>query len=927
VDDLRREMGNGTAPPANIPLDLAPLLSPYEQYHHLSLKVERLPVGARLSAGRNNGDRTWSLAVDELDGLIYLPPAGANDAHRLAIRIFNLDGEYAATLAVVEVTISPSGAAAALAVDAAPTSRAAANPGKDSELARLRDELAAIHAVLSERDTELAQAKSAAEEGRKSATADAQAALQKAEAAWKAGEAVRLAAIEAKGREQSARALAETTSKVARAEAALAAAQSAAEQARQSAATEAQAALQKTEASWKAGEAQRLAAAEAQWREQSARALAEATSRVERAEAALAEARAQPQSARDPGKDAELVRLRDELAAIRAAFTKRDTELAEARSAAEQARKSAATEMQAALQKAEANAKAGEAVRLAAAEANWREQSARALAEATSRIERAEAALAKTHAQSQPARDPSEAVELKRLRDELAVARATLSKSEADLAEARSAAEQARKSVPAEVRAALAKAEANWKSGEAQRLAAAEAKAREQTTRSLAEAIARAERAEAGLAEARARPGAARNPGNDAELTRLRDDLASVRAILNDRETELVEARQRREQISAEQSRHMVDAALASARIAWDAELEERLARVAAEAAAALDKNRAAWQAEQQDRVAKAEAPAQEPITQAQARWRQEAAVALTKAQGAWKAGEAQRLAAAEAKGREQAAQALAEANARAERAEAALAGAPAQSAPARDPGAEAELARLRDELAAMRGVLVERETELAEARSASEQARERAAAEAQVAVQKAEQAWKVEAAQRPPVAQAEPAKEASAKNNTRGTLTEAVKRERRARLMRHLVRGGALAASLAGAAILYPRVEPIVVENWLPVIATVTSDKLDQFVTWMTPTPQVLEPTPAAPRPAEQIVERRTVIAAPVANVRAGPSPAAGVIATLPRDTEVSPVERRGSWVLIRFGGDEEGNHKREGWVSGPFLKDATGR
>jgi hypothetical protein len=40
----------------------------------ITLRVEGLPQLARLSAGQNNGDRTWSLSLDELEGLLYFPP-------------------------------------------------------------------------------------------------------------------------------------------------------------------------------------------------------------------------------------------------------------------------------------------------------------------------------------------------------------------------------------------------------------------------------------------------------------------------------------------------------------------------------------------------------------------------------------------------------------------------------------------------------------------------------------------------------------------------------------------------------------------------------------------------------------------------------------------------------------------------------------
>src|SRR5579863_2048556 len=206
VDDVRGAMANRMAPPGGIPLELGQLLAPYEHYRHLSLRVERLPVGARLSSGRNNGDRTWSLAVDELDGLTYIAAPGDRDAQTLAIRIFNLDGDYAQTIGIVEVTVAPGGAAAVVPASAAapPSAAPAAVPAPaaaDAELSRLREELTAAQAALATREKELADARSGVEEARKGATAEAQAALRKAEESWKASEAARLGAAEAKWRD------------------------------------------------------------------------------------------------------------------------------------------------------------------------------------------------------------------------------------------------------------------------------------------------------------------------------------------------------------------------------------------------------------------------------------------------------------------------------------------------------------------------------------------------------------------------------------------------------------------------------------------------------------------------------------------------------------------------------------------------------
>src|SRR5258707_5754265 len=111
LSDTARALADARPAQQAIPINLAPLLSPYKGHGRLSLRIERLPQQARLSAGRNNGDNSWSLTLDQLEDLTYLPPEGMDDAHSLAVRIIGLDGG-GSTLAVLEFPVSPSGLAA-----------------------------------------------------------------------------------------------------------------------------------------------------------------------------------------------------------------------------------------------------------------------------------------------------------------------------------------------------------------------------------------------------------------------------------------------------------------------------------------------------------------------------------------------------------------------------------------------------------------------------------------------------------------------------------------------------------------------------------------------------------------------------------------------------------------------------------------------
>lgn len=705
VDDVRRATAEATAEPGGIPLALAPLLTPYARYKDLSLRVEHLAMGARLSRGRNNGDRTWSLTLDDLDGLQYLPAKGTEAAHSLTIRVFRLDDGYAATLAVLDVPVSLDDATPEPAPGVAATPGSAADPGNDVALRALRDALVAMQATLAERETALAETRQKAE-----------AELIAARTSWQAELEKRLT----------------------------------------EAAAQAGTNLEKSRAAWQAEQDDRIAKSE------------------QRAQERIDEARA-----------------------------------------------------------------------------GWQQ----------------------------------------------------------------------------EAEAALAKAQAAWQADTAARVAAAEAKGREQSAHAIAEATARGEQAEAALAAARAQAKAVRDPGDDAALRRLRDDLAAMQAVVAEREVELIETRQALAQARAEGSRQTIETELAMARTEWETELGKRLAEATAQAATNLEKQRAAWQAAQAQLFAKADNHAQEQIKQARAQWRIEAETALSKAQEAWKADAAARLVAAEAKWREQSARALAEATARGEQAAAALAAARAAPQAVRDPGEDAALGNLRDEVAALRVTLAEREAELAEARSATKQAREGSTAEAEAALQKAEEARKADEAQRLLAARAEWEKDARAGNNTRGAFGAAFNRSRQALIARRLVQGGALAASLIVAVVLYPYIEAMIVDGAWPKITALTSEIGPMIREALAPSKAPLpEPVQVAERREAPVPERRTIISVPVANVRAGPSPAAPVITTLSRDIDVTPVERRGSWVLIRFGGDGGVSHRQEGWVFGSYVKEAIG-
>ena len=874
LSDSKRSVAEAPPAPRAIAVKLGPLLSPYKKRGRLSLRIERLPQLARLSAGRNNGDNSWSLSLDELEDLTYTPPPGMVETHSLAVRIIGLDGG-GSTLAVLEFPVSPdepeigTGDAGFAAQDDA------AGPGDLTQLGLLRDELTEVKATLAERESDLAKARQKAEQSRPASQADeskftslsagllvrkgeagpsklapegdeialrhlreelagtraslanreaalaearlalemarereqheSAAALSKAKMAWASDEAARLAAAQAQWQEASTKALAE--------------ARLAVEQARERGQKESDAALSKAKMAWTSEEAARLAAAQAQWEEKSKKALAEARIRAEaearlaveqarernqhESEAALSKAKAAWISeeaarlaavqARDSAHASEQRRLREELAATQASLSNRETALAEARLAVEQARERAQQESEAALSKAEKVWKADEAARLVAAQAQWQQTSTRALSEA--------------RAQAGTVQDSGNATELRRLRDELATMQASLSNRETALAEARSAVEQARERGLQESEAALSKAKIAWKAEEAARLAAAEHIWQQKSGKILAEASQRLEAAEAALKEPRVRAETAHESGNAIELSRLRQELAATQARLGNRESALAEAH-----LALEQARERGP----------------------------------------------------------------ESDAALSKVELAWKADEAARLAAAQAQWEEKSAIALAEATQRLEAAEAALKQARVRAETPHDSGNAIELRRLHQELAATQANLAYRERELAEAR---------------LTLQQADELPETKIVLTP-----------DRMGNAVGRLEPQMDRPAKSHLMRDMVVVGALVVS---AIVFYPRIEA-----FFPQIGTIFGDALAPAGV----------PQPASPK----IAERPLTLVIHGANVRSGPSSTADVVSTLQRGASVVTLEQRGSWTLVRIPGESGKTEPQQGWVFSSFLEGA---
>ena len=305
------------------------------------------------------------------------------------------------------------------------------------------------------------------------------------------------------------------------------------------------AALVKAQEQWQAEEAARLAAAEEGWRQRSDKALDQAMERLKRAEAALAESKAEPKA--QPGKDTELRRLRDTLAETQAILAERETALTDARYEIERVR-------------GEALKKGGDK-EIAAARKAWEREldgelarvrdEARAEGKAEGLAEGKKAGIAEGKAfgkaegvEEGHAAGLAEGIEqgveqgIERGRGQ---AKAEARAEAADSLKASRAAwqaemdeklEEAQKRQQTQIDAALASERRAWEESEQDRLSAAEAKWREKSSRALAEATARYQRAEAERDAARPESYEPREVEDSGELVRLREELADVQSAL-----------------------------------------------------------------------------------------------------------------------------------------------------------------------------------------------------------------------------------------------------------------------------------------------------------------------------------------------------------------------------------------------------------
>ncbi len=95
-----------------ISLDISPSLSDTDGSETLSVVVSNVPDGASLSAGIDNGDGSWTLTTDQLDGLNVTPPSDFSGSFDLEVTAVSTEADGdSATSAASTLTVNVEGVA------------------------------------------------------------------------------------------------------------------------------------------------------------------------------------------------------------------------------------------------------------------------------------------------------------------------------------------------------------------------------------------------------------------------------------------------------------------------------------------------------------------------------------------------------------------------------------------------------------------------------------------------------------------------------------------------------------------------------------------------------------------------------------------------------------------------------------------------
>ncbi len=111
--ELSVEDATGTEDTA-IPLEIDAALTDLDGSETLSITISGVPKGATLSAGTDNGDGSWTLTQDELEGLTITPPEDSSEDFTLTVTATATEadgGDTATRTAELEVTVESDGEA------------------------------------------------------------------------------------------------------------------------------------------------------------------------------------------------------------------------------------------------------------------------------------------------------------------------------------------------------------------------------------------------------------------------------------------------------------------------------------------------------------------------------------------------------------------------------------------------------------------------------------------------------------------------------------------------------------------------------------------------------------------------------------------------------------------------------------------------
>lgn len=98
-----------------IPLDLKPALAHLRPDEHTSIRLEGVPEGMQLSAGKGDANNVWSLTLADLDNLKVIAPAGFRGQSPLSVNLVRRDpeGGTAETVSNFGLLLTPDGAMSA----------------------------------------------------------------------------------------------------------------------------------------------------------------------------------------------------------------------------------------------------------------------------------------------------------------------------------------------------------------------------------------------------------------------------------------------------------------------------------------------------------------------------------------------------------------------------------------------------------------------------------------------------------------------------------------------------------------------------------------------------------------------------------------------------------------------------------------------